>query len=72
MLIRNYGLFWHRSDVFWGRQKNPGTLLGKPVNVVNVEPTDFREQIGVYGLFDDSFRLVYFGQAGRGAGRGRG
>jgi hypothetical protein len=28
------------------------------------EPVDFREQQGVYCLYDDNFRLVYLGQAG--------
>ena len=63
MLIQNYGLFWRRSDVFWGRQKVSGHLKGCPAKGV-FRTVDFREQQGVYCLYDDSFRLVYVGQAG--------
>lgn len=68
MLIRNYGLFWHREDVFWGRQKNAGHLKGRLAGAKKSNPVDFREQVGLYALFDENYRLVYFGQAGRGAG----
>lgn len=68
MLIRNYGLFWRREDVFWGRKNNPGHLKGIPANSTKTPPTDFRNQIGLYALYDDNFSLVYFGQAGRGNG----
>jgi hypothetical protein len=68
MLLRNYGLFWRRDNVFWGRQKNAGHLKGRSVNSVNSNPVDFREQVGLYALYDDNFKLIYFGQAGRGEG----
>lgn len=66
MLIRNYGLFWRRNDVFWGRQRNAGHLLGRKVDEKKSEPVNFRDQVGLYALYDESCRLVYFGQAGRG------
>lgn len=65
MLIRNYGLFWTEEDVFWGKGSVAGTLLGVPVSNVTAEPTDFREQAGVYLLYAD-YQLVYVGKAGSG------
>jgi len=64
MLIQNYGLFWRREHVFWGRGSNPGHLKG--ISARTAEPVDFREQQGVYCLYDDNFRMVYVGQAGSG------
>ena len=66
MLIQNYGLFWRRNDVFWGRQKVTGHLKGVRAKAITAEPIDFREQAGVYVLYDDNFRVVYVGQAGAG------
>ncbi len=67
MLIHNYGLFWRRNDVFWGRPKVTGHLKGIPAKEKSsTTPVDFREQAGVYVLYDDNFRLVYVGQAGAG------
>ena len=63
MLIYNYGLFWRRQDMFWGRQNVPGHLKGYPARSAFVL-VDFREQQGVYCLYDDNFRMVYIGQAG--------
>lgn len=68
MLIRNYGLFWNREDVHWGWQKNPGHLQGVLVGAATTKPVDFREQVGVYALYDNNFNLIYFGQAGKGNG----
>jgi hypothetical protein len=64
VLIKNYGLFWNRNDVFWGGvgPGNSGTLLGKLFTTD--KPTDFRDQQGIYVLYDDNFRMVYVGQAG--------
>ncbi|MBI1366788.1 MAG: hypothetical protein GC153_12645 [Alphaproteobacteria bacterium] len=64
MLIKNYGLFWKKSDVFWGRQRNPGHLKGIRATSLTTAPVDFREQQGIYVLYDESFQLVYVGQAG--------
>jgi hypothetical protein len=64
MLIKNYGLFWKRDWVFWGRGNNAGHLKGVLSKAVRDDPVDFRPQQGVYVLYDSSFRLVYVGQAG--------
>ena len=64
MLIHNYGLFWRRQFVHWGYPGNLGHLKG--VRAVSEEPVDFRFQQGVYCLYNESFSLVYVGQAGGG------
>jgi hypothetical protein len=64
MLIRNYGLFWRKAWVHWGRGSNGGHLKGLRVGGKTSDPVDFRGQQGVYCLYDESFRLVYVGQAG--------
>jgi hypothetical protein len=64
LLIQNYGLFWTRSKVFWGKQKNRGHLQGVRAGNRTGPPIDFRMQQGVYVLYDENFRLVYVGQAG--------
>jgi hypothetical protein len=69
MLIRNYGLFWKRTDVFWGRpgRGNAASLLGKLADLKRSESVDFREQTGIYALYAD-YCLVYIGQT---AGTGK-
>ena len=69
MLIRNYGLFWSRDRIHWGAGKNKGHLKGVLSTRRTSEPIDFREQQGVYVLYDDGFSLVYIGQAGTGQNR---
>lgn len=64
-LIKNYGVMWRRDFVFWGAGSNKGTLLGRRSG----KKIDFREQIGVYVLYDESRRPVYVGQAGQGNAR---
>lgn len=66
MLIRNYGLFWKRAWVHFGAGSNAGHLKGVKAGAKTSKPADFRDQRGVYCLYDDSFRLVYVGQAGGG------
>ena len=63
-IIRNYGLFWRLDHVFFGRPKVAGHLKGVEAKRLSSEPVDFREQQGVYVLYDDGFRMVYVGQAG--------
>ena len=63
MLIRAYGLHWKKEDVFWGKQKNPGRLLGRAQK--KKADVDFRDQRGIYALYDDRYNLVYVGQAGK-------
>ncbi|HTU34294.1 MAG TPA: GIY-YIG nuclease family protein [Candidatus Acidoferrum sp.] len=64
MLVRNYGLFWNRESVFWGRPHVAGHLKGRPSTAVTREPVDFRDQQGVYVLYDSGFDMIYVGQAG--------
>jgi hypothetical protein len=64
-LIKNYGLMWRRDSVFWGKGRSRGVLEGRRSGKV----IDFRDQIGVYVLYDESRRPVYVGQAGQGNAR---
>jgi hypothetical protein len=64
-VIKNYGLMWNRDEVLWGRGRRKGALLGRRSGQV----IDFREQIGVYVLYDEGRHPVYVGQAGRGNAR---
>jgi len=57
LLIRNYGLFWTRNKVFWGKGKNRGHLKGVLAGKTKGPQIDFRMQQGVYVLYDDNFRL---------------
>jgi hypothetical protein len=67
-LILNYGLFWRRDRVDWKSRKGPLLGLGKSAKLQG--EVDFTLQRGIYALYDDNFRLVYVGQAGRGKTRG--
>ena len=64
-IIKNYGFLWDRKWIYEGTggQGNSGHLKGyapaKPI-------ADFREQIGVYVLYDRDQQIVYVGQAGNG------
>jgi hypothetical protein len=64
-MIRNMGLFWRRDNVFWDRQRNPGSLFGVPSDARRDEPTDFWDQVGIYALYAN-YNLVYVGQTGQG------
>lgn len=64
MLFANYGLFWHVDRVKWGSAGKAGTLSGYRTNKEG--EVDFREQRGVYALYDESFHMLYVGQAGYG------
>jgi len=64
-VIKNYGFLWERKYVFRGTggDGNSGHLNGWAPS----KPTaDFREQIGVYVLYDRNQTIVYIGQAGNG------
>jgi len=70
-MIQNYGLFWSRDGVHWnfgrgGRGAFRGSLKGEIVRNRNAEVVDFREQVGIYCLYDNNFKLLYVGQAGFG------
>lgn len=64
-LIKNYGLMWRRDSVFWGRGRDRGKLNGRRSG----KEIDFRDQIGVYVLYDESRLPIYVGQAGQGNAR---
>ncbi|MEQ8246207.1 MAG: GIY-YIG nuclease family protein [Alphaproteobacteria bacterium] len=66
MLVQNYGLFWRRDRIFWGRGKRRGHLKGLYTSEQTGDVVDFRDQQGIYVLYDSSFELVYVGQAGSG------
>lgn len=69
MLFQNYGLFWHADQIGWGSpgKGNQGTLCG--FQTKKSGPVDFRYQRGVYALYDESFQILYVGQAGYGNAR---
>lgn len=69
MLFQNYGLFWDADRVGWGTpgKGNQGTLFGH--QFAKEEPIDFRQQRGVYALYDNSYKILYVGQAGYGNAR---
>lgn len=60
MLIRNFGHLWERKYVNWGRPRVKGHLKGYKSLKREV---DFRDQIGIYVLFDKDLIPVYIGQA---------
>jgi len=64
-VIRNYGFLWERQYIFRGAGSNAGHLNGFAKGT-NGQVVDFREQIGVYVLYDRNQSIVYVGQAGNG------
>lgn len=64
-MIENMGLFWKADDVFWGAQKNPGSLLGIQATKLKGRKIDFRDQVGIYVLYAD-YKIIYVGQTGKG------
>jgi hypothetical protein len=58
---------WERKFINYGSggPGNKGHLRG----YTGTHEVDFREQIGIYVLFDKDFAPIYIGQAGRGAKR---
>lgn len=62
-IIKNYGFLWDRNYIYRGAGNNAGHLKG---TASGLSTADFREQIGVYVLYDTSQRIVYVGQAGNG------
>lgn len=55
--IRSYGLFWRREDVEWapgaGNAKVFRLLGRKNSNLPSLQVADFRDQRGIYVLYDD-------------------
>ncbi len=66
MIIRNYGLMWDKEHIDFGHKKSSGTLYGIEVGDKRGGTVDFREQSGIYALYDSSFNLLYVGQTGSG------
>lgn len=69
MSLKNFGLQWEREAVQWsGTRGNAGHLSGiGPIGVAkkNQVTADFRNQIGIYILYNND-KAVYVGQAGSG------
>jgi len=61
--IRNFGMLWERKKVDWGRQKVKGKLLGIRADQRRVPPVDFRNQTGIYVLYDEQKVPIWIGQA---------
>ncbi len=66
-IIKNFGFLWERSYINRGAGGvgNAGNLNGFRHGAKN-QLVDFREQIGVYALYDENRTIVYIGQAGNG------
>lgn len=66
-IIKNYGFLWERSYINRGAggAGNAGSLSGFRHGAKS-KIVDFREQIGVYALYDETRTIVYIGQAGNG------
>lgn len=64
-IIQAYGLFWKDEHVFWGAGSNAGALFGVSAGARRAEPVDFRDQVGIYVLYN-GHRMMYVGQAGSG------
>ena len=67
-MIKSIGHLWSESDVFWGAGSQAGRLWGVPDRAKTADPTDFREQVGIYVLYAN-YDVVYVGQTGTGAQR---
>lgn len=62
-LVRNYGLFWRKDEVDWTARRF-AQLIGLGSGRKRAGKVDFSQQRGIYALYDDTFRLIYVGQAG--------
>lgn len=62
-IIKNFGFLWERKYINRGAGSHAGHLMGEAKGKPNA---DFREQIGVYVLYDRNQSIVYVGQAGNG------
>jgi hypothetical protein len=61
--IQNFGMLWERDKVAWGRPRVSGTLLGIRRDGRRAAPVDFREQTGIYVLYDEQRSPLWIGQA---------
>ncbi len=76
-MITHYGLFWSERDIFWGKPKKEGKMLGQELSgnhyVKRMDPVkdesdkikNFRDYVGLYCLYGDG-NLIYIGEAGLG------
>ncbi len=72
-MITHYGLFWSERDVFWGRGKAKGQLLGRektrlgrrgaPTKAERDNAKCYREWVVLYCLYGEG-ELIYVGEAG--------
>ncbi len=72
-MITHYGLGWSERDVFWGRPKREGQLLGRersdlgrrgaPTADERDHAKDYRSYVGLYCLYGDG-NIIYVGEAG--------
>ena len=62
--IANFGLYWSKDAVQWGRPRHPHQLLGCSVqrNQRSKPHIDFWQQVGIYVLYSDRFEPIYAGQ----------
>ena len=63
MIIKNYGRYWKRESINWGKQGRglKGHLKGYDKS--SSDPVDFKDQMGIYVLYDDRLQPIYVGQA---------
>lgn len=66
-IIKNFGFLWERKYINRGAGGvgNAGNLSGFRHGAKG-KIIDFREQIGVYALYDETRTIIYIGQAGNG------
>lgn len=68
-VIKNFGFLWERKYLYRGKGSNAGHLYGynkKWPCKDESDSVDFKEQIGIYVLYDSNQIPVYVGQAGGG------
>ena len=68
LAIKNYGLLWERKYMHIGWGGKAGHLKGNTRN----SAVDFRNQRGVYILYNNLKNPIYVGQAGKGRSRSTG
>lgn len=64
-IFKNFGFLWEKQYLYRGRGRNKGHLIGISRSDKD-QLVDFREQIGVYALYDKNEQIIYIGQAGKG------
>lgn len=67
--IRNFGHYWSRNLIDWGYKGSAGSLLGALRANAEESDADFRNQIGIYVLYDENREAIYVGQTGKGSNR---